>query len=345
MRATMLFVAALGSLTSMGAQIQSGETFKAGVTMIQVPVVVRDHDGHVVGNLSKDDFQLFDDGKRQEIASFSMEGATQVVPDRSLPDAKAATAPNTGGTGMAIPTRFVTYFFDDLIIRDQGDLKRIRDAATQQLGALQPGDRAAIFTSSCRVELEFTTDARKLQETVGRMQLRPVPVCRVSRSQTLQVELLKAVVNKMSNLPGRREIILTSSGFHIGPSRPYEESELIEAATRAKVLIDAVDTGEATDFTGGGAASAAGSNQPWYDATNPVVLEDLAHGTGGTYVTGNDFALSFRKLATPESHYVLGFVPAGKADGRFHQLKVKLENAHKLTVDARKGYYAAPPSE
>jgi hypothetical protein len=44
---------------------------------------------------------------------------------------------------MAIPTRFVTYFFDDLTIRDQGDMKRIRDAATQQLGALQPGDRAA----------------------------------------------------------------------------------------------------------------------------------------------------------------------------------------------------------
>jgi VWFA-related protein len=246
---------------------------------------------------------------------------------------------------MALPARFVTYFFDDLSIRDQGDLKRIRDAVTQQLGALQPGDRAAIFTSSCRVELDFTNDPQKLKETVGRMQLRPAPVCRVSQSQTLQVELLKAVVNKMSNLPGRREIILTSSGFHIGPSRPYEESELIEAATRAKVSIDAVDTGEATDYTGGG-ASAARSNQPWYDnATNPVVLEDLAHGTGGTYATGNDFALSFRKLATPESHYVLGFVPAGKADGRFHQLKVKLENAHKLSVEARKGYYAAPRSE
>jgi hypothetical protein len=75
------------------------------------------------------------------------------------------------------------------------------------------------------------------------------------------------------------------------------------------------------------------------------MLVDLAHGTGGTYVTGNDFALSFRKVATPESHYLLGFVPTGKADGRFHQLKVKLENAHKLTVEARNGYYATPRSE
>jgi hypothetical protein len=50
--------------------------------------------------------------------------------------------------------------------------------------------------------------------------------------------------------------------------------------------------------------------------------------------------LSFRKLATPESHYLLGFVPTAPADGRFHQLKVKLEGSRKLTVEARSGYYA-----
>jgi len=71
------------------AQPQSGETFKAGVTVIQVPVVVRDHDGHVVSNLGKDDFQLFTDGKRQEITTFSVENPGQAAPDRSLPDGKA----------------------------------------------------------------------------------------------------------------------------------------------------------------------------------------------------------------------------------------------------------------
>jgi len=340
MRAALLFTVSLGSLASVAAQVQSGETFKAGVTMIQVPVVVRDRDGHTVDNLGKDDFQLFDDGKRQEIASFSVENPGQAAPDRSLPDGKAPAAQNAAGTGSEIPARFVTYFFDDLTIRDPGDLKRIRDAATEQLGALQPGDRAAIFTSSCRVELDFTSDRQKLQEAISRMQLRPAPVCRVSRAETLQVELLRAVVKKMSSLPARRDIILVSSGFFVGPVRESKETDLIEDAVRAKVSISSVDTGEATDYAGGGAATAVASNQPprYDNPSNPQALIDLAHGTGGTYVTGNDFALSFRKLATPESHYVLGFVPAGKADGRFHQLKVKLENAHKLTVEARNGY-------
>jgi VWFA-related protein len=346
MRTALLFVLTIGSLASAAAQTQAGETFKAGVTMIQVPVVVRDHDGHVVSNLGKDDFQLFDNGKRQEIASFSVESpASQVAPDRSLADGKTAVAQPGGGTAVEIPARFVTYFFDDVTIRDTGDLTRIREAAARQLGALQPGDRAAIFTSSCRVELDFTNDRVKLQEAVGRMLLRPTPVCRVSRAQTLQVELLKAVVNKMSGLPARREIILVSSGFFVGHDRSPEEADLIEAAVRAKVSIDAIDTGEATDYTDSEAVTAMDSRPRYDNTSNPIVLVDLAHGTGGTYVTGNDFGVSFRKLATPESHYLLGFVPTGKADGRFHQLKVKLENSRKLTVEARSGYYAPQRSE
>jgi len=350
MRTALLFALILGSQSGVAAQIQSGETFKTGVTAIQVPVVVRDRDGHNVSNLGKDDFQLFDNGKRQEITSFSVETpGGQSAPDRSLPDPKAPVAQSPGGTGIEFPARFITYFFDDLTIRDFGDLKRVHDVAAQQFGVLQPGDRAAIFTSSCTVQLDFTNDRPKLREAVARLQLHPVPVCRVSRAQTLQVELLAEVVRKMSTLPARRDIILASSGFYIGHDRTTEESDLIEVAIRAKVSISAVDIGEATDYTG---ISAANSRDPSQmpsrgnaNPTNPIVLVDLAHGTGGTYITGNDLALSFRKLATPESHYVLGFVPTGKADGRFHQLKVKLENAHKLTVEARNGYYATPRAE
>jgi VWFA-related protein len=345
MRAGLLFILTLTALCSAAAQT-SGETFKTGVTAIQVPVVVRDHDGQVVSNLGKDDFQLFDNGKRQEISSFSVETpGGRAAPDRSLPAAQAPGAQAAGAGTIEIPARFVAYFFDDITIRDFGDLKRIHDAAAQQLGALQPGDRAAIFMSSCTVQVDFTNDRQKLQEALSRLQLRAPRLCRVSQAQTLQVELLKAVVKKMSTLPARRDIILISSGFYIGHDKATDEADLIEAAIRAKVSISAVDVGEATDYTGYGAANTKDSRPRYDNPTNPVMLVGLAHGTGGTYVTGNDFGLSFRKLATPESHYLLGFVPTGKADGRFHQLKVKLENAHKLTVEARNGYYATPRPE
>ncbi len=342
-----LFIAclALAALSSAGAQTPD-QTFKSGVTVIQVPVVVRDRDGQTVGNLGKDDFQLFDNGKRQEIASFSVESAGgQSAPDRSLP---AAGATVTAGTAVAIPTRFVAYFFDDLTIRDLGDRKRLHDAFDKQLAALQPGDRAGIFTSSCEVQIDFTADRQKLQEGAARLALLPTALCRVSRSQTLQVELMKAVVKRMAALPARRDIVLVSSGFFIGHDRTTEEADFIEAAIHAKVAINVIDTGETTDRTGMSGADGGGQGYQRYGSgnpSNPVLLVDLARGTGGRYTAGNDFAINFRKLSTPESHYVLGFVPTGKQDGRFHQLKVKLGKPGKLSVDARNGYYATPQSE
>jgi len=62
------------------------------------------------------------------------------------------------------------------------------------------------------VKLDFTNDRLKLQEAALRLELSHVGVCRVSRSQVLQVELLKAVVSKMSGLPARRDIVLVSAG-------------------------------------------------------------------------------------------------------------------------------------
>jgi hypothetical protein len=112
----------------------------------------------------------------------------------------------------------------------------------------------------------------------------------------------------------------------------------------AKVVINALDPGGATESTGWGAATTSSgmngdvqSNFPY--SADPQVLIDLAHATGGAYVTGNDYDLNFRRLSTPKCHYVLAFVPTAK-DGKFHQLKVKLEKKGKFTVEVRNGYYA-----
>ncbi|HVN04908.1 MAG TPA: VWA domain-containing protein [Bryobacteraceae bacterium] len=332
------------------AQQEPAETFQSGVTMIQVPVVVRDHDGHVVGDLAKDDFKLFDNGKPVEIANFSVEKpGGQVAPDRSLPDPNAPAKKSAGAAAMDIPERFIAYFFDDVAIRNFGDLKRLREAAAQQFSSLEPGDRAALLTSSCTLALDFTNDRAKLQDTVARLQAHPPRVCRVSTIQSLQLTLLRNIVRGMSRLPGQRSIILVSSGFQVALDRGQEEMELIEEAIRSKVRIDSLDLGEGGQpAVSGGAEQPTGQQTGMVEAartesstTNPIVLTDLARGTGGTYLTGNNYVASFHRLATPESHYVLSFVSTAKPDGHLHQLKVKLAKKGKLTVEARNSYYAS----
>ena len=77
----------------------------------------------------------------------------------------------------------------------------------------------------------------------------------------------------------------------------------------------------------------------------PLVLVDIARGTGGTYLTGNDYGVNFRQLSTPESYYILSFTPMGKTDGKLRQLKVKLDKKGKFTVEARNSYYAPERAE
>ncbi len=207
-------------------------TFQSSVRLVQVPVVVRDKDGRSVSGLHKEDFELFDRGKRREIAYLAeTKPGGQIAADRS----------QAGGAGMVIPERFIAFVFDDVGIREPADLAQIRDAATRQMETLKPSDRAAVLTSSCRVLLDFTDDRAKLKETVARMAFRPVPVCRVGPAQVLQLTVMEQLIRRMALLPGQRSIVLISPGFYVGHDRTAEEAELIELAIRSRVLIDALD--------------------------------------------------------------------------------------------------------
>lgn len=147
-------------------------TFKAGVHLVMVPVVVRDPKGKAVGNLTRDDFQLFDKGKRQEITKFTVEKAGGQVANpaasgnagSSRKDKQPATAPESS----------IAYLFDDVHL-NFADLARVRDAAGRNIDALPPADRAAIFTTSGQGMADFTGDRAMLHAALLKLRPHPLP--------------------------------------------------------------------------------------------------------------------------------------------------------------------------
>jgi len=144
-------------------------TFKSKVNLVVVPAVVRDNKGRAIGNLTKEDFQLFDKGKPQIISRFTVEKAGfKVKPVIAGSDATAEKA--SEGAPPDLPDRYTAYLFDDVHLKF-GDLAQARDAAAKNLDTLPSTERAAIYSTSGQTVLDFTDDRAKLRETL--MRLRP----------------------------------------------------------------------------------------------------------------------------------------------------------------------------
>lgn len=159
-------------------------TFKVNVKLVVVRVVVRDSQGHAVGNLRQQDFQIFDKGKPQTITQFEVEqpGSLTAKARQSSEEnnAEAATAALPPGTALAetktspvMPERFVAYLFDDVHL-EFGDLAHVREAAQRHLSTLRPTDRAAIFTTSGQGILDYTDDRTRLHDALLHLQPRPI---------------------------------------------------------------------------------------------------------------------------------------------------------------------------
>src|SRR5580700_7213630 len=154
-------------------------TFKVNSKLVVVRAVVRDSQGHAVGALHQEDFQVFDKGKPQVITQFDVEqpGALtaksrQTSNENSGDKPDGDTASNPGNVPAA-PERFVAYVFDDVHLQF-GDLAQVRQAAERHFATLKPTDRAAIFTTSGVMPLDFTDDRAKLHDALLHLQPRAV---------------------------------------------------------------------------------------------------------------------------------------------------------------------------
>jgi hypothetical protein len=155
-------------------------------------------------------------------------------------------------------------------------------------------------------------------------------------------------------------VVIVSSGF-LTERLQDKLGEIIDRALRANVIINALDArGLYTDPAIGDASKHAGvggeigSADNWHALKGQILsqsarveiagMQSLAVETGGVFfANSNDLEAGFhRTAALPDPCYLLAFSPQNlKLDGAFHPLQVRLVSQHGLTLQARRGYFAA----
>jgi len=147
--------------TALVADDAPRTALRVNVRLVPVSVVLRDGAGHAVGSMGQDNFRLFDEGRPQVITQFLVESSAPNI----AADQAAGTAPV-----QATLERDTAYLFDDIHLKAE-DLAGASASAGRRIGLLKTGERAAIFTTSGTVTIDFSEDREKL--LAGLHSLRP----------------------------------------------------------------------------------------------------------------------------------------------------------------------------
>ena len=152
-------------------EVAGSSAIRVQTDLVEVPTVVRDGKGNPVGNLKKEDFLLFDNGKPQTISTFSVFTGPGIAAVSASPGAAPNAAP-------PIQPRYVALYFDDVnmvwsnLSASIANLTFAREGAIKFLRrGLDSGERVGIFTASGALNLDFTDDVQKLLDVLAKLRL------------------------------------------------------------------------------------------------------------------------------------------------------------------------------
>jgi VWFA-related protein len=144
--------------------------------LVLANVVVRDKKGNLVRDLKKEDFTLYEDGKKQQISTFDFENVDQLETAGAAEQTATgeAAAETTGPAGvlkkstapaMNARDRRVIVLFFDFSAMEPDQIDRCVDSAKKYINAqMRPADIVALvsLSTNMRVDLDFTDDKPKI---------------------------------------------------------------------------------------------------------------------------------------------------------------------------------------
>jgi VWFA-related protein len=292
---------------------QAPATFSTNVQVVNLFATVRDAQGRVVNNLTKDDFTLQEDSRPQVIRYFSKDSGLPLT------------------LGLLVDTS----------ISQKRVLAEERTASLKFLmQVLRPEqDRAFIIHFDREVELvqDLTSSREHLDAALGRLQVPTLPPRKHGAPKIglfalggtdLYDSILLASDDILSKQSGRKALILITDGVDNGSK--IDLFDAIQSAQRADALVYSILFAD-RDAYDGTFASAAGKQ----------ALERISRETGGAFFEVSKTAPLAAIYAQLEeelrNQYSIGYTPDTSGPG---YRKIRLTAKPGLSVITRDGYYA-----
>jgi VWFA-related protein len=293
-------------------------TLKVQVNVVNVFFNVKDKHGLLIPNLTKDDFEIFEDGQPQTIKYFGAETEQPLTLGILLDTSPSQT--------RVLPME-----------------QEVGAAFLNQV--LRKKDMAFLISFDADVNLlqDFTNDARELRVALNRTRIGggspqggisnipgvgqgPIPAGHDACCTHLYDAVYLGAKDRLASEVGRKAMIILTDGEDEGSKlRPREA---MEAAQKADAMVYVLLIADRGMYQGFGAGE----------------MKKLAEETGGRVIeVGNKLEKlkqAFDQISAElRSQYNLGYTPTNaKHDGSYR--KIELKNKQGYRVQARRGYYA-----
>lgn len=173
-----------------------GDVVKISTNLIQVDVTVTDKKGNPVRDLKADDFEIYENGKKQDISNFSYVSTENIKTDSTeKPDVKdkLSIIPSPAKIRPEQVRRTVALVVDDLTLSFESThfvRRALRNFVDEKM---QAGDLVAIIRTSGGIGAlqQFTADKRQLYAAIEKIRWNPIGSGGVSAFAPLEASPLQ----------------------------------------------------------------------------------------------------------------------------------------------------------
>lgn len=317
MRLALILLVAASATVVTAAQ---NTPFRSGVELVYLDLTVTHPDGSIVTGLTKDDFEIFDEGVPHAVAVFSdqpaplslgilVDTSTSMTGDRIT---AAINAADLMGRALQLQDLWSVFAFNTRLIPLVG-WRPYDPSVVKELKDIRVGGGTELFKSVADMVPKFRdTSYRK-------------------RAMLIVTDGADNIVQM--NRSGRRGMSAVGGDAGMPGDMVDHTDKAINALRSGEVL--AFGLGIGWPQSGGGTS---GLHVP--------SLEKLASPTGGGVAvarTIGDLDILAKRLTDElRQQYTVGFTPLKAPDGKFRRIKVVAKDTA-LTVRTRAGYLAKKP--